>query len=68
MIIKNFKDDNFEIVIQQNDINMQYSVCLMKNSKQVEFQGNLDLETAMEIYDYYWDKMMNNDLTDWGVK
>lgn len=38
----------------------------MKNNQPAEFQGNLDLDTAMEIYDYYWDKMLGNDLSYWN--
>lgn len=66
MIAKSYKDDRFEIVVQQNESNMQCSVCLIKDNKQVEFQGNLDMETALEVYDYYFDKMMGFDLKDWN--
>lgn len=68
MVIKSYKDDQFEIVIQQNETNMKHSVSLIKNNNKVEFQGNLDFDTAMEVYDFYWDLMMNNDLKEWGIK
>lgn len=65
MIIKSIKDADFEIVIQQSDQTLQYSVTLLKNDKQAEFQGNLDFETAMEVYDYYFDLLRGNDMKDW---
>lgn len=65
MIIKSYRDDLFEIVIQQNESTNMHSVSLIKSSNQVEFQGNLDFETAMEVYDYYFDKMTGEDLTNW---
>jgi hypothetical protein len=68
MIIKSFKDNDFEIVVQQSDSNLKYSVSLLKNDRPAEFQGNLDMETAMEIFDFYFDKAKENDLSDWGIK
>jgi len=65
VIIKSLKDPNFEIVVQQSEQNSLYSVTLLKNDRQAEFQGNLDLETAMQVFDYYLDRMQHNDLTGW---
>lgn len=65
MIIKSIKTADFEIVIQQGD-NNYYSVTLLKNGCQAEYQGLiLNLEDAMTIYDYYMDRMTETDLTGW---
>lgn len=64
MIIKAYKDSVFEIIVQQND-NKICSVAVLQNSKQAAFQGNLDLETAIQIYDFYFDKIMGYDLKEW---
>lgn len=65
MIVKSIKDSEFEIVIQQSELGGLYSVTLLKNDRQAEFQGNLDFETSLQIFDYYLDRMTNNDLTGW---
>ena len=62
MIIKSFKDDSFEIVMQQDENTKHFSVSLLKNNCPAEFQGELDFETALECYDYYFDKCKGNDL------
>jgi hypothetical protein len=65
VIIKSYKDNDFEIVAMQSENNL-YGVTLLKNDKQAEFQGNIpNLEDALEIYDYYLDRMNNNDLSGW---
>jgi hypothetical protein len=68
VITKSFKDADCEIVIQQSDINGLYSVILIKNDKEVEFQGNLDYESASEVFDYYFDKTKGCDLKNWGIE
>lgn len=68
MIIKSMKDEKFELIVQQNNKTLLNSVTLLTNNNIVEFQGNLDLETALEVFDYYLDLMQGNDLSDWGIK
>jgi hypothetical protein len=63
MVMKSYKDDEFEIVLQQDDSTSFCSVSLLKNNSQVEFQGQLDFETAMEVFDYYFDLCKGNDLS-----
>lgn len=68
-LVKSYKDENHELSLKHNDSTRLYSVGLKKNDKLSEFQNNLDFETALEIYDFYWDKIMGNDLTSWeGLK
>ena len=63
MIVKQIKTADFEIIIQQEN---GYSVTLLKNDRQAEFQGHIQhLEDALEIYEYYLDRMNNNDLSGW---
>lgn len=63
MIYKSYKDLDVEIVMQQDEVNGTFSISLLKNACPAEFQGNLDFETALEIYDYYFDLVKGNDLS-----
>jgi len=63
MIYKSFKDLNLEIVLQQSDQTEEWSVSILKNGAQAEFQGKLDFETALEVFDFYFDKAKGNDLS-----
>lgn len=66
MICKAYKDENFEIVIQQDDQTGFYSVAFLKNDHQVEFQGRIpDIESALDIYNFYEDKLKGNDMSPW---
>jgi len=66
MIIKSYRDDQFELILNQSD-NNYYSVILLKNNKEAEYQGNIkDLDTAMQVYDYLWDRMTSTDLSQWN--
>ena len=68
MIVKSLKDSDFEIILQQSDGSHFYSVTLLKNDRQAEFHGNLDFDSALEVYDFFFDKVKGNDLKDWGIK
>ena len=65
MIVKSYRDDQFEIVMQQSEKTSQYSVSLIKNNKEVEFQGKLDYDSASEIFDFYFDRLMGYDMSSW---
>lgn len=67
MIIKHFKDADIEIVVQQNENGFD-SVTLFKNNVGVEFHSNLDRESALELFDFFFDKCKGYDLNDWGIK
>ena len=65
MIYKNYKDSEIEIVIQQDDITKYFSVAFIKNDREVDFQSKLDLESAIEIFDYWFEKSKGFDMSGW---
>lgn len=65
MIYKHFKDNDIEIVIQQDEITRYYSVAFIQNDRSVDFQGKLDLESAIEIFDYHFERSKGYDMSGW---
>lgn len=66
MIVKSYKDADYEIVIQQGE-NGLTSVSFFKNDVAVEFHSNLYMDDALELFDFFLDKCKGNDLKDWGI-
>lgn len=68
MIVKQFKNEQFEIIVTKTEDNT-YNVIMMAGNNKVEYHPNyINIEDALEIFDFLYDKLMGNDLKEWGFK
>lgn len=66
MVIKQYKDNDFEILITQNE-DKSYNIIKLTENKQSDFQKANDIDTALEVFDYFLDRLQGNDLESWGM-